>query len=422
MTCCKSHSDSRIPAVKDDRVGASNFALVALPITRPTTVASSGVSLMKSIFVPATLLLASLATPAVAQFIPPQGVGPRGLQQTASAFPLPERAAERLSRPFESSVTNPDWKAVRLMAELSFLAYEDSFPSVQNRLRLFDLSLGSFATVDNHHVITGWDDDSRVLVIAFRGTDISQLADVWTDLDYETEDSPIGKVHRGFYRATNALLGGIHYEIKRRRPRHVWITGHSLGGAMATICLAELDRLKVPVTGVVTFGQPRVGDRSFTENLNRQLGSKILRVINEQDIVASLPPYIPFKVPRYYSGGSVLQFLDGAMVRSDGVQMMAKPPINAGGDVPRMLTKPQAGDSQPPRGPSGEITPDPEQLTEDEYRELQDLLDDAASSDEQKYGGPLGSPLDRFNLKRRAGQHPMHLYILNIERFAAEGK
>lgn len=377
---------------------------------------------MKSIFVPATLLLASLATPAVAQFIPPQGVGPRGLQQTASAFPLPERAAERLSRPFESSVTNPDWKAVRLMAELSFLAYEDSFPSVQNRLRLFDLSLGSFATVDNYHVITGWDDDSRVLVIAFRGTDISQLADVWTDLDYETEDSPIGKVHRGFYRATNALLGGIHYEIKRRRPRHVWITGHSLGGAMATICLAELDRLKAPVTGVVTFGQPRVGDKAFTENLNRRLGSKVLRVINERDIVASLPPYIPFKVPRYYSGGSVLQFLDGSIVRSGGVQMMAKPVVNGRGEVVQVFQERQTGDNEAPRGPSGETPPDPEQLTEEEYRKLQEILDDDGAPNEQKYGGPLGSPLDRFNLKERASQHPMHLYIQNVERFAAGGK
>ncbi|WP_417377276.1 lipase family protein [Gimesia maris] len=368
------------------------------------------------------LVVAGLATTATGQgFVPsPDGAIPPQAFGNAD-FPLPQNATVRITHPFRSE-SDPDWKVVRLMAELSFLAYEDSFPTVQNRLRLFDLSLASFATVDNHHVISGWDQDSRVLVIAFRGTDISQLADVWTDLDYETEPSPVGNVHRGFYLATNALLGGIHYEIRRRKPRHIWITGHSLGGAMATICLAELDRLQVPVTGVVTFGQPRVGDKAFTEKLTQRLGSKILRVINEQDIVASLPPYIPFKVPRYYSGGSVMQFSNGLLVRSGGVQMMAKPVVNGRGEVVQVFGEQQPGDNEAPRGPSGEVPPDPEQLTEEEYRELQDVLDDDASPGEKQYGGPLGSPFDRFNLKERASQHPMHLYIQNIERFAAEGK
>ncbi|TWT56445.1 lipase family protein [Allorhodopirellula solitaria] len=368
------------------------------------------------------LVIASLATTVAGQgFLPAPGDDVSRGAFGGANFPLPENSILQTTQPFRSE-SEPDWKVVRLMAELSFLAYEDSFPTVQNRLRLFDLSLASFATVDNHHVISGWDQGSRVLVIAFRGTDISQLADVWTDLDYETEASPVGNVHRGFYLATNALLGGIHYEIRRRKPRHIWITGHSLGGAMATICLAELDRLQVPVTGVVTFGQPRVGDKAFTENLNQGLGSKILRVINEQDIVASLPPYIPFKVPRYYSGGSVMQFSNGLLVRSGGVQMMAKPVVNGRGEVIQVFGEQKTGDSEAPRGPSGEMPPDPEQLTEDEYRELQDILHDDGSQGEQQYGGPLGSPFDRFNLKERASQHPMHLYIQNIERFAAEGK
>ena len=370
----------------------------------------------------ALLIVASATATASGQgFIPPPNGAVPMRWNEGTSFPLPENATSRLTQPFRST-SDPDWKVVRLMAELSFLAYDNSFPSVANRLRLFDLSLGSFTTVDHHHAISGWDPKTRVLVIAFRGTDISQLADVWTDLDYETKETQVGNVHRGFYLATNALLGGIHYEIKRRKPLHVWITGHSLGGAMATICLAELDRLNVPVSGVVTFGQPRVGDKEFTEQLNQRLGSRILRVINERDIVASLPPYIPWRVPRYYSGGSVIQFLGGELVRSSGVQMMARPDINEHGEIVQGYTVKPDGEDDAPRGPAGEVPPDPEQLTEEEYREFQAILDDDGRLEVTQHGAPVGGILDRFNLKERAGQHSMHLYIQNVERFAAEGK
>ncbi|MEX1027077.1 MAG: lipase family protein [Candidatus Paceibacterota bacterium] len=334
-----------------------------------------------------------------------------------ASFPLPENASARLTRPFRSPAP-PNWKAVRLMAELSFLAYEDSFPTVQNRLRLYDLALGEFVTVDHHHFITAWDETNEVLVVAFRGTDLAQLADVWTDLDYDPVPTDNGKVHRGFYDASTALFGSVTAAIDRREPRHVWLTGHSLGGAIATLTMRRLQQSGMRVDGLVTFGQPRVGDRDFTEQMNSQLGIRMLRVINEDDVVASLPPRIPLLMPAYYSGGSVVQFLDGELVRSRGVQIMAQPEEDDIFGAP--VTNPPR-EAVRPHGPSGKIPPDPDQLTPEEFEQLKQILDEAEElpDDAKRYGGPLDWV---SNLKRRAAQHAMHLYIQNIERYAAEGK
>ena len=39
----------------------------------------------------------------------------------------------------------------------------------------------------------------------------------------------------------------------------VWYTGHSLGGALASLATAQMRRQEVPVDGLYTFGQPRTG-------------------------------------------------------------------------------------------------------------------------------------------------------------------
>lgn len=374
------------------------------------------------------LLLMSLSLATITSAVSGQGVmtPPQGAIPSRTTvdeyFPLADKAITRLEQPFRAE-SKPDWKIVRLMAELSFISYEDSISTVQNRLRLYDLVLGEFVTVDNHHFITAWDKERDVLIIAFRGTDIAQLADVWTDLDYAKTKIDIGEVHKGFYDASGALLRSVSAAIEHRgRPRHVWLTGHSLGGAIATLTMWRMESSGQPIDGLITFGQPRVGDRTFTEALNRKLGSRILRVINEDDVVVSLPPRIPLVLPAYYSGGNAIQFLDGELKQSGGVRLMAKPPIDGAiGDG----TTPQVDlDLLAPETQSGKVPPDPEPLTAEQFEELKQILNDRDGSvaDEPTYGGPLGGPMDRLDLKRRAGNHPMHLYIQNIERFAAEGK
>jgi hypothetical protein len=74
---------------------------------------------------------------------------------------------------------------------------------------------------------------------------------------------------------------------------HVTATGHSLGGALATLTAwdaAAHEALAGVVVRAVTFGAPRVGNQAFCDELVGPRGVKVHRVIVDRDVVPSLPP------------------------------------------------------------------------------------------------------------------------------------
>jgi hypothetical protein len=91
--------------------------------------------------------------------------------------------------------------------------------------------------------------------------------------------SPIGGlVSKYFYNAYCAInrwdrLGiTIKYLLWRYPDYKVWVTGHSLGGALASIAAGELVEIqKIPSDRVITmtFGQPRVGNAEYVEAYNK---------------------------------------------------------------------------------------------------------------------------------------------------------
>jgi len=68
--------------------------------------------------------------------------------------------------------------------------------------------------------------------------------------------------------------------------KKLYITGHSLGGAMATICASRMVARGIVVSGLYTFGSPRVGDAEFVAHL----GTTHFRFVNNNDIVTKAPP------------------------------------------------------------------------------------------------------------------------------------
>jgi triacylglycerol lipase len=78
----------------------------------------------------------------------------------------------------------------------------------------------------------------------------------------------------------------------------MWVTGHSLGGAMAVLVAAELQ----PNGGLHTFGQPRVGNSAFLKTLD---GIKYYRYRNNNDAVTAVPP--SFLLFRH---GGVLRYIN----------------------------------------------------------------------------------------------------------------
>ncbi|KAI8470315.1 MAG: hypothetical protein J3K34DRAFT_521444 [Monoraphidium minutum] len=170
----------------------------------------------------------------------------------------------------------------------------------------------------------------REVVVAFRGTEQVKWKDFVSDINLipQTLDDertgatdlnlgvgsipvPMFKsfkksketmVHSGFLTAYDSvkvkvfsLVDQITSAAAPGRPWRVLVTGHSLGGALATLCAYELAG-RTPKTGpgslevsMYTFGAPRVGNSAFAEAFNARLAGRSWRITNASDIVPSVP-------------------------------------------------------------------------------------------------------------------------------------
>lgn len=201
--------------------------------------------------------------------------------------------------------------------------------------------------------------DKRLAVVAFRGTDFQNLSQMLTDMSARVDQFwTLGRVHGGFYRAALILWPTIQYllhvamnsasicaaattersmthkdrcqsepparatpdqpstsscerESDRSGPGTppggdatakeklpvLYLTGHSLGGALAVLTAALLfqdpnaepiwDRLR----GIYTYGQPMVGREDFANQYGGTVGRKLFRHVYRRDLIPRLPPW-----------------------------------------------------------------------------------------------------------------------------------
>ena len=130
---------------------------------------------------------------------------------------------------------------------------------------------------------------SDIVLIAFRGTE--NVADWIADFNALRVTRPYGKVHRGFYHAFNDVRSSLEAVLAPVRNRRLIVTGHSLGGALATVAAAEwLQDNSFAPAAAFTFGQPRVGDSQVAKFINSSFGDRYSRFVNDDDIVPRVPP------------------------------------------------------------------------------------------------------------------------------------
>lgn len=156
--------------------------------------------------------------------------------------------------------------------------------------------------------------NNDLLLLAFRGTE-GNVRDWMADLDIDLVGGPGGKVHEGFLTALSCVWRDIWaYISKERSSRALWVTGHSLGAALATLAVAKLRLEKdEPVNGLYTFGQPRTGDREFAKNFDADFERQAFRYVNNNDIVSR----VPFRAMGYSHVGTFRYFDENGTQRED---------------------------------------------------------------------------------------------------------
>jgi hypothetical protein len=178
-----------------------------------------------------------------------------------------------------------------VMASMAQLAYE-AFETDETSLGLFasKLDSGGFTLVEKFSVggTQAFLAHNKIYaVLAFRGT--SDWKDVQTDITANRTLTADGKIHAGFYQAYASVSDKIKEKLQLREVKDLplYITGHSLGGALATVATQDLEKsgLKDQIAACYTFGSPRVGNADFDKNIR----SPVYRVVNFTDIVTFLP-------------------------------------------------------------------------------------------------------------------------------------
>ncbi|MHA6529398.1 lipase family protein [Paenibacillus sp. BAC0078] len=146
------------------------------------------------------------------------------------------------------------------------------------------------------------------IIVAFRGSSsmpnwISNANASQKQFKYIKEDC---LTHRGFTGIYSSARNGILSLLDSLSPdKTLYITGHSLGGALATLCAVDIAaNSSFTAPRLYTFASPRVGDPAFAKACAKYVQTSY-RIANPFDIVTHAPPSI-YKLPRrekryYYS-------------------------------------------------------------------------------------------------------------------------
>jgi len=178
------------------------------------------------------------------------------------------------------------------MAHLAYDRYEDN--DVARELLIVKLQGGGFKLLntfysketDTQAFLAESDDGYAVL--AFRGTEISKREDMKIDIEATKVSVLDGRIHAGFRLAYESVAQEIEANVLKLKGIPLYITGHSLGAALATVATQRLEHnpwIREIIAACYTFGSPRVGDSHY----DIEFKSPIYRVVNTTDVVTIIP-------------------------------------------------------------------------------------------------------------------------------------
>lgn len=274
---------------------------------------------------------------------------PPGGEQTVDQIVAPKPVApvnthlQRLQSPWNSELI-ADWPVAETLAAISEIAYlppVDAAPAYR-RLGFVDITPVVASSMIGY--VLSADD---VTVIAFRGTDFPEISDWIANLGRTPFETEHGTIHKGFYKAYQSLQPQIMTVLGTKTQKHLWITGHSLGGALALVCAYDMiDFQGKQIDGLITFGQPMVVRRNLANHLEKELLGKFAHFVNNSDIVPRVPP-------SFEHCGSLVWFSGDLIKRSKTSRVIV---YGAVGEAPQSEDPTEADVPQP--------------LTDDQFEEL----------------------------------------------------
>ncbi|MCL6271685.1 lipase family protein [Sansalvadorimonas sp. 2012CJ34-2] len=130
-----------------------------------------------------------------------------------------------------------------------------------------------------------YSDKFKINVLAFRGTE-KKIEDIKIDLKAAMVEMNGDRIHSGFYQAFRDIRKDIEGSLQglKKNGYPLYLTGHSLGGALALMATKYL--ADNSVGACYTFGSPRVASISFSDSIK----TPIYRVVNASDGVPRIPP------------------------------------------------------------------------------------------------------------------------------------
>lgn len=152
-------------------------------------------------------------------------------------------------------------------------------------------------------------ENETVTVLAFRGSEIPNSIDGFKDWLLTNAKNflvlPSGKIgtdfvaagvgarfHKGFMEALDEIwdpmLEAVDAVVSQKE-RPLFITGHSLGGALALLAAWRLQRQMIPIHNVYTFGAPMVGNEAAAKAFEKEFPNRIYRYVDRGDMVPNLP-------------------------------------------------------------------------------------------------------------------------------------
>jgi hypothetical protein len=244
---------------------------------------------------------------------------------TSPGFPVHPDLMQRLLK----TTRHPDEVVAHTMATCAGYAYSDAdtvsmimtrLGLEKNHCRMIARNVDAMLICSTAFLIQS--SDGQVVILCYRGTEPLTFINWLTTLDVNAETIPMSapgatgpfNVHGGFYRNVRAtgndVLTALERALKGRsvlrekgqdmpkRMEALYITGHSLGGAMAALAAVRLlsdhafDPIAQKLKAVYTFGQPMIGCPDFARACAEDpfLAQNLIRYRYRNDVVPSLPP------------------------------------------------------------------------------------------------------------------------------------